>query len=404
MALDTMVNVGQKYNDPNQDPSSVGKQFNTAFWLRHSLIEAREEQYFTQLSDVETMPRHYGKEIVAYHYLPILDDRNINDQGIDANGVVIANGNLYGSSRDIGKIIDKMPTLGEEGGRVNRVGSIRIDIKGRIARMGIFREWTDESIIFDTDSELMNHMQRELLTAAFKINEDMVQVELLQAADTIVYAGIATKDEEITGEGANVSEVSYENLTRLDTTLNNLRCPRTTRIITGSAFTDTRVIPPCRVVYVGSDLEPTLRNMKDNFGNPAFIAVEHYAAGAGGANALLRGEIGKVGNFRIISALTMAHWAGKGATVTDQDTLYQHENGKYSIFPMLVVGQGSFSHIGFDAPARGNKFKIRTRLPGQLDGRDDPYGEIGYSSIKWYYGMLPLRPERLAVIKTVARI
>lgn len=401
---DTKISVGQKYNDPNDTPSSVGTQFNTQYWLRRSLIEARQEQYFTQLSDVETMPRHMGKQIVAYHYLPILDDRNINDQGIDATGAVVKNGNLYGSSRDVGKIVDKMPLLGEEGGRVNRVGSIRVEIKGQIGRMGIFREWTDESIIFDTDPELMRHMQRELLTAAFQINEDMVQVELLQAADTILFAGTATKDEEITGEGANISEVSYENLTRLDTILNNLRCPMTTRIIVGSAFTDTRVIPPCRVMYIGSDLESTVRNMKDNFGNPAFIAVEHYAAGAGGANSLLRGEIGKIGKFRVISTLTMAHWAGAGASVTDQDTLYRNENGKYSIFPMLVVGQGSFSHIGFDAPARGNKFKIQTVLPGELKGRDDPYHEIGYSSIKWYYGMLPLRPERIAVIKTVARI
>jgi hypothetical protein len=31
--------------------------------------------------------RHYGKTIKQYHYLPLLDDANINDQGIDASGV-----------------------------------------------------------------------------------------------------------------------------------------------------------------------------------------------------------------------------------------------------------------------------------------------------------------------------
>jgi hypothetical protein len=31
-----------------------------------------------------------GKTIKRYHYMPILDDRNINDQGIDANGASTA--------------------------------------------------------------------------------------------------------------------------------------------------------------------------------------------------------------------------------------------------------------------------------------------------------------------------
>jgi hypothetical protein len=31
---------------------------------------------------------------------------------------------------------------------------------------------------------------------------------------------------------------------------------------------------------------------------------------------------------------------------------------------------------------------------------DDPYGEVGFYSIKWYYGFMALRPERLGVIWT----
>jgi hypothetical protein len=32
----------------------------------------------------------------------------------------------------------------------------------------------------------------------------------------------------------------------------------------------------------------------------------------------------------------------------------------------------------------------------------DPYGKIGFSSITFYHGFIALRPERLAVVKTVA--
>jgi N4-gp56 family major capsid protein len=51
------------------------------------------------------------------------------------------------------------------------------------------------------------------------------------------------------------------------------------------------------------------------------------------------------------------------------------------------------------------KFKITTKMPGkETADRTDPYGEMGFSSIKWYHGTMILRPERLAVVKTLATI
>lgn len=42
-------------------------------------------------------------------------------------------------------------------------------------------------------------------------------------------------------------------------------------------------------------------------------------------------------------------------------------------------------------------------MPGkETADRNDPYGETGFSSIKWYYGILVKRPERIAVMKAVA--
>jgi len=51
------------------------------------------------------------------------------------------------------------------------------------------------------------------------------------------------------------------------------------------------------------------------------------------------------------------------------------------------------------------KFKITHKAPGDdTADRNDPYGETGFMSIKWFYGFMALRSERLAVIKTVARL
>jgi N4-gp56 family major capsid protein len=51
------------------------------------------------------------------------------------------------------------------------------------------------------------------------------------------------------------------------------------------------------------------------------------------------------------------------------------------------------------------KFKITHKKPGdETADRNDPYGETGFMSIKWYYGFMALRPERIGLIKTIAKL
>ena len=83
-----------QYKNPPATASSVGPQLTDHFYQKKALIDLVKEQYFTQLADVTSMPKNMGKKIKRYHYLPLLDDRNVNDQGIDAAGATIANGNL----------------------------------------------------------------------------------------------------------------------------------------------------------------------------------------------------------------------------------------------------------------------------------------------------------------------
>ncbi len=394
-----------KYNDPaGGTPSAIegagSAQMNTYFWQRKALIEAQKEAFFTPLADVVSMPKHYGKEIKVYHYIPLLDDRNVNDQGLDAAGATMVDGNLYGSSRDIGAINGKLPTLTENGGRVNRVGFTRIQRSGTISKFGFFTEFTQESLDFDSDEELYMHLSRELVTGATQLSEAVLQSDLLAGAGVVVYTGAATSDLTVTGEGADVSVVTYEDLMRLSVVLNDNRTPKQTKVISGSRMIDTKVISSGRVMYIGSELESIIKGMTDLFGDAAFIPVSKYAAGG----TVMNGEIGTVDEFRIISVPEMLHWAGAGGAVTSNPG-YRASGGNYDIFPMLVVGDQSFTTIGFQTGGKMMKFKITTKMPGkETADRTDPYGETGFSSIKWYYGTMILRPERLAVIKTVAKV
>ena len=406
------------YNAPAEGQKSSidgagSDQMNTFFWLKKALIESRKEQYFMPLSSTINMPKHYGKTIKVFEYVPLLDDRNINDQGIDANGATIANGNLYGSSRDVGTITSKLPTLTENGGRVNRVGFTRLTREGSIHKFGFFTEFTQESLDFDSDDGLKEHLSRELLNGAVQLTEAVLQRDLLAAAGTVLFAGAATANGEITGEviPANggvpqipASIASYSNLMRLDQILNDNRTPKQTKVITGSRMIDTKTISAGRVMFIGSELVPMVRAMKDMFGNPAFIPVQQY----GDAGTIMNGEIGSVDAFRIIVVPEMLHWAGAGAEVDDNPGFRTSMVGgveHYDIYPMLVVGDDAFVTIGFQTDGKTVKFSVLTKMPGQETAdRNDPYGETGFSSIKWYYGILIKRPERIGLVKTVAPI
>lgn len=472
------------YNDPvGGTDSAMGTQIRTDYFNKKALVEAAKEQYFGQLADVTAMPKNMGKKIKRYHYLPLLDDANVNDQGIDAAGLSVANeltitivdpdgliryavgngidaaaaltaaeasameiyadagldttnilydtyaeataylvglaapwvitagtavpgsGNLYGSSKDVGYISSKMPALSETGGRVNRVGFKRIEIEGTIEKFGFFDEYSQESMDFDSDAELEMHITRESVLGANEITEDALQIDLLNGASTMRYAGVAITAAEITGEAAAAADdsvISYEDLMRLSIDLDNNRTPKHTKVITGSRMIDTNTISAGRVLYIGSELIPSIKRMTDLFGNKAFIEVQHYAS----SGTTLRGEIGSVDQFRIVVVPEMMHWEGAGAAETVTNRGYRATGGNYDVFPALVVGSGSFTTIGFQTDGKTVKFKIKHVKPGSdvSYSKDDPYGEMGFYSIKWYYGSMMLRPERIGLIKCVAEV
>jgi len=392
-----------RYNN-GTDASNLGsgaEQLNPHLYWKKALVEAARDQYFTQMASVKNMPKHFGKTIKKYHFMPLLDDRNDNDQGIDASGATISDGNLYGSSRDIGTIQGKLPALTEVGGRVNRVGFTRLQLEGTLEKFGFFDEFTQESLDFDTMADLYGHMQREMIIGASQMTEAALQIDLLNAAGVEVYPDSVVAKTGISGETGAETLISYEDLMRLAITLRDNRCPTQTTVITGSRMVDTKTIRGMGfVMYVGSALRPTLEKMTDLHGNPAFIPVNQYGA----ATTLLRGEVGAIGEFRIVEVPEMLHWAGAGASEST-NAGYRATGGKYDVFPMLIVGAESFTTIGFQTSGSMVKFKITTKMPGEATAdRFDPYGESGFSSIKWYYGFMVLRPERIATVFSPAEI
>jgi len=424
-----------EYGTGADGASNIGAQARTDFYFKKALIKVRDIQYFMPLADVRAMPKHHGKTIKQDVYHPLLDDLNTSDQGIDAAGLInlstgfmawnglgvlqtsgggwvaaasgnagyyqsMANalsaagtggsakqqyGNIYGSAKDIGVITDRLPALTENGGRVNRVGFTRTQITGSLIKQGFFTEYTQESLDFDSDSELLSHITEEMLVGATELTEAQLQKDLINEATTngtVQYPGTVTTKVTV------AAVVDYDDLMTLSIALDNNKTPRTTKIISGSRMTDTKTVMGGRVMYIGPDLIPLVRKMKGIDTSSAvgsgFVGVEKYAD----ATTILNGEIGSVDQFRFVVVPEMLVDTGGGASLVD-------------IYPMLCVGDGSFTTIGFQTDGKTLKFTTTHKKPGRETADvNDPYGEKGFYSIKWYYGFMALRPERLGILWT----
>lgn len=379
----------------NGTGSVGGTQLNPHVFERKALLDALEESYFGQLADTKTMPKNSGKAFKQYRYFPIVDDRNRNELGLDAAGSKYANGNLYGSSNDVGLIQGKFPILGELGGRKNRLGITRVELTSTLQKFGTFYEYTADVENFDSDADLIMTAEKLMTEAAMRVYEDKLQLDLLTNAGLVKFTGTATSHEQLN----HTMPLTYADLVKLGIDLDKNRTPKQTSIVTGTRMIDTKTIPDCRVAYVGSELIPTLEAMVDYHNNPAFIPAHQYAAGT----TLLKGEVGRIAGFRIVVVPRMMKWAGVGANATD-NTFYK-TGSKYDVFPFLVVGDKAFTTIGFQTDGKTQKFKSIHKKPGEATASaQDPYGEVGFSSKKWWYGFMPQYVERLALIKCVAKM
>lgn len=405
------------YNDPagyrtgTATPSTIGPQLVDFMFIKKALAEQAKEIVFSNMSSTIEIPKHTGTAIKRYVDVLMLDDKNINDQGIDAAGQTgqlskNPNGNLYGSSRDIGVIADRLPALGEQGGRVNRVGFKRLTIQGTMQKYGFFYEFTQDALNFDTQADLLQNMSREAVRGATQLQEAMLQKDLLDNCGTVYVPGTGFADwdtDTATSLKASVDDTAiptYKDFMKFKLMLDDLRVPGSTSMFTGTRYIDTKTIPSARFAFISNALLPMLEQVKDFNNQPAWVPVEQYAAGG----YTHPKEVGKIGNFRFIVVPEALYWGGAGAAPA-QNSIHRATSNKLDVYPILVIGEDAFTTIGFQTNGRDGKIKVMTKMPGlETASFDDPYGSRGFTSMQWWYGFLAQRPERLACMYTVAEL
>ena len=436
--------------------STIGVQINDKFWSRAAVIEAKKIKTFSQLGDKLTQPKHYGDTIVKYHELPILDKRNINDQGIDAGGIKMLVTAHYAYMADgITRIVAAADTDPDSAG-TNTGFTTAAKAKAALATwesttngtgtnltvLGSGQYKTGEGNLFGGSKDLlvqngsfpalteeggmvnrvgmkrllieakvaefgfyMSFTKRSLemdtekgLLARYSRNIGETQGDIREAQIRNALIGQSEQNRVLAGGAATIADIdetdllTFKDLRMMDKDLKDARCPKSTKLIDGSTKYGTATVGKARYVYVGQEALPTLEDMEHK-GKNVWTAVEDYAA----AGTIAMDEIGRIGPFRFIEVEEMPAYAGQGKASTSTDVYTT--DGKTDVFPILFIGSGSFATVGFE----GDVARVTTIMP-KADAHNDVYGKKGAVSISWYFGMMYLHPEWIRQIGCAMKI
>jgi N4-gp56 family major capsid protein len=392
-----------QYNAPPAVPSDIGSQEIVKHLNRKAIIEAVKYSHFSKLSSTVNQPANFGKTFTKYRYYPLLSDLNTNLQGIDASGAVMTGaagsnpgyGNLYGSSRDFGLVTSKIPYVAEGSDRVNRVGITRTSVSATLTRVGFFSDWTDESVQFDSDMQMRTYFTDELVKGAEQLKEALLQIDLINGAGVIRYAGSATDLGTVNG----ASIIDYDDVVRLGITMDTNRAPKRFTILKGSTLIDTATVNGARALFIPPELQTTFMSMINSNGTEMFTPVEQYAS----QTTVLEGEIGAVGGFRVIVHQEMLNHLDDGAAVGTATGFYS-SGGKFTVFNCLALAAEAFTSIGFQTNSPENpKFNLVIKAPGPgMVTLDNPYGNKGVASIQFYYATLIERSDWIGLLRGVA--
>lgn len=416
--MGTGYNLGTNASPSNIDAAKGNKQLTQYHYDKMAIIEIADEMILSKMSGTMAQPKNSGKEVVKHRYIPLLNLENAGGAGVglDTAGLAYANGNLYGSSRGTGFIESKLPNLTENSGRVNKVGFSRKEVRGKIVNRGFFYEFTKDELNFDSDAKLKQYITTEAVRGANQINEDVLAIELIKGAGVNYYAGATAISTNV---GINQTSVpTIQDLIRLDTLLDDNKCPRDTKIIAGSTLVDTKVVQAARFMFISPDMKMDFMKVKALNGvDDAFTPIEKYAAANKDGKYVntLHGEIGKVGPFRLVVHPKMVRFSGKaadsytgngasGAAWTNAYSDFRNDGTNFEVYANLVVGSEAFTHIAFEFGAgTQQKFNVTHMSAESLRTRENPYAKTEMSVIEWWNGILIERPEWVAVYHTASR-
>ena len=300
--------------------------------------------------------------------------------------------------------------LPEEGGVINLLNSSSKLVSAKITFHGVASKYTVRSVNLDSRKGQVATKIKDLSRAVIEIKEMQVQNSVLAAAELNMMPSTANAAVVDMADLDGIDTLTYDALTAFEQELQRDDVPMDTEILTGVALIDTVTVEDAYIAYVNREAIPVLRRITGPGGALVWNEKSKYAAGT----TLLEGEQGSIGSFRFVVvpdlqvyrgggvevALDNTGDAGDAANAATQAAAYKTvktDGTFYDVFPMVVVGDDSYSITGFGGESTSAK-----HIMPKADVHNDIYGEVGGVSAKWSYGFLPYRPERIKMLAFTA--
>ena len=460
-----MAELVGKFNSGGTTSSTIDKQFTPEFVTKAVVEVPKRKRHFSVRADRFSMPKNSGDKLSREVSYGMLDKRVLVDGGVDANTATILQDVWYVvpiGSKDIttataifdtkfyyatgsyatwelaraaakaAAIADKngaeevvsgsggmvngeaayaatggpLMVMPEEGGIINLLTHYSKMVSANITFHGVGHKFSMRSIDLDSRKGLIARKILYVADAVQDLKEMQVRRDLIAASgvNSIICNASANPATDTVGEIDGLDVLTYTALETLEQYLLNNDVPMDTEILTGVDLVDTKTVSDAWIIYVNTEVLPTLRAMKGPGNVLVWVPKEQYAAGT----ELVDGEVGKIGSFRFVSVKDMEREYGAGLTVglavdggkgTDaanaatQAAAYK-TNGKYDVFTALVVGDDSFTITGF-----GENNTSASYIPPKADVHNDMHAQMAGIAANWSYGMLIYRPERICSLK-----
>lgn len=460
-----MAELQGSFNSGGVTSNTIDEQFTTKFVTKAVVEVPKRKRYFSSRADRFSMPKNHGDKLWREVSYGMLDKRVLIDGGVDANTATLLQDVYYvvpTGSKDITAATATFDTkdyyatgsyatwelaraaakaaadadagvgeevvsgsggmvngeaayaategplveMPEEGGVINLLNHYSKMVEAKVTFHGIGHKFSMRSVDLDSRKGLIARKIQYMADAVQDIKEMQVRRDLIAAShvNSIICNASANPDTDTTAEIDGIDVLTYTALETLEQYLLNNDVPMDTEILTGVDLVDTKTVSDAWIVYVNTEVLPTLRAMKGPGDTLVWVPKEKYAAGT----ELVDGEQGKIGQFRFVTVKDMEREYGAGlevglavdsgngtdaANVATQSAAYQ-TNGFYDVFTAMVIGDDSFTITGFGANNTTAKY-----IAPKADVHNDMHAQMAGIAANWSYGMLIYRPERIASLK-----
>jgi N4-gp56 family major capsid protein len=250
-------------------------------------------------------------------------------------------------------------------------------ITGNIYQYGAWMAFSD--VVQDTHEDPLLNDMVDLLGEKAGGDKEMIIWGVIKAGSNVVYAGSATSRATV------ASVLTLDDVRAVVRELNGNHAPKLTKAIMASDRVSTQGVPPAYVAFCHTNLEADLKDMA------GFTPVEQYAGGS----LIHPNEIGRADSVRFIATPHLEPFYGAGSTSVSG---LLNNGTNVDVYPIVVVAANAYGTLSL-----AGKDSTAVTVVNPKVTSEDPMGQRGVMSYKFWYNAVRLNENWMVRIETAAR-